>query len=109
MTKAICSYCKQSHGTTRDHETVCDNVKQNYPLYLSESSNEPHYLELANNYFLDEIKALKNDYIILNTLRQEALEQVAAMKKDLESATRELKLAKSENYRLKNPNYKENI
>ncbi len=103
MTEQICKYCNQSHHNVK-HETVCDNVK--HPLYINNTTDQ-ELNALATRYFEEKIKELKNDYMMLNTLKEKAIKDLRSAKTDLQNITKELKIAKAENYRLKNPNHKE--
>ena len=101
MTDSPCKYCGEHHHYT--HELVCDNVRTLYPLPYSMTTDE-EMVQKATFYFTDEIKALKNDYMILNTSRLNALTVAQKAWQERDMAISELKIAKRELWKLKNPN-----
>lgn len=100
MTNAPCTYCGEHHHY--QHELICDNVRTLYPLWDSKAELKEAE-RIAVDYFTEEIKSLKNDYMILNTSRLNALEIAHNVTIELDDLHKQLKLAKAEIYRLKNP------
>lgn len=81
MTNDPCTYCGEHHHYT--HELVCDNVRQLYSLPLI-TNNEA--VQLVDNYFAEETKALRVDLIHKNTELLEEREQHAITKSQLDIA-----------------------
>jgi hypothetical protein len=104
MTNSPCKYCGEHHHYT--HELVCDNVRTLYPLWDSRAEIK-EIEQIPENYFTEDIKSLKNDYMILNTSRLNAINTANQACQERDMALRQLKLANAEIYRLKN-NYASN-
>lgn len=103
MTKEPCSYCGEHHHYREVANMVCDNVRTLYPLWDNRiEQKEAH--TIATDYFTEEIKALKNDYMVLNTSRLNALTVAQKAWQERDMALNELKIAKRELWKLKNPN-----
>lgn len=83
---------------------VCSgDVRPLYPLWDSKAEQK-EAAQIAANYFTEEIKSLKNDYMILNTSRLNALTVAQKAWQERDVALNELKIAKRELWKLKNPN-----
>lgn len=81
MTTEKCTYCGEHHHY--QHELVCDNVRQLYPLPLI---TDGEAVRLVEDYFSNEAKALRGDLIHKNTELLEEREQHAITKSQLDIA-----------------------
>lgn len=101
MTNQPCTYCGEHHRY--EHELVCDHARHNmYPLWnnkavLSEA------VEKVDNSTADQIKGLKNDYILLNTKHNRLLELIKSIMDERCVPSKRLRRLKTELYKLKTP------
>ena len=89
VTNSKCTYCGEHHHY--QHELVCDNVRQLYPLPLI---TDGEAVRLVEDYLSNEAKALRGDLIHKNTefLEERAKRLMAESRLDL--ALREVKSLK---------------
>jgi len=93
VTNSKCTYCGEHHRY--QHELVCDNVRPLYPLPLI-TDNEA--VQLVDNYFAEETKALRGDLIHKNTELIEERKQHAMTKSELDISKATIKKLRSGNY-----------
>jgi len=89
VTNSKCTYCGEHHHY--QHELVCDNVRQLYPLPLI-TDNEA--VQLVEDYFSNEAKALKADLIHKNTEFLDERKKRLMAESRLDLALREVKSLK---------------
>ncbi len=96
MTNSKCTYCGEHHRY--QHELVCDNVRTLYPLPTSDKSND---VMMSKDYFLEETKALRDDFMILNRSMAFVIEENRRLKMELVHAEAKRDIHRDEVYRLR--------
>jgi len=96
VTNSKCTYCGEHHHY--QHELVCDNVRTLYPLPTSDKSND---VMMSKDYFLEETKALRNDFMILNRSMAFVIEENRRLKTEIAYAKKSIELSNEKVYRLR--------
>lgn len=100
MTNTPCKYCGEHHHY--QHELICDNVRQLYPVSLKEDYKPPVKVEDRN--LEEEIKMYKNEYLLANAAKTNAILSLQKVTNERDLVINKLKAVKRELWKLKNPN-----
>lgn len=99
MTNSKCTYCGEHHHY--QHELVCDNVRTLYPLHKTIKESANYVRDTFENDLVEQNKALRNDFMILNSCMSDVLEDNRRLKMEIAYAKKSIELSNEKVYRLR--------
>jgi len=99
VTNSKCTYCGEHHHY--QHELVCDNVRTLYPLHKTIKESANYVRDTFENDLVEQNKALRNDFMILNSCMSDVLEDNRRLKMEIAYAKKSIELSNKKVYRLR--------